>query len=77
MQSSSITISLAIWVPILAGIVTLFLHGDQQKSLARWVALIGSLLGLAVAIPLWTGFDNASSAMQFVERTPWVSRPAM
>ena len=74
MQSSSITISLAIWVPILAGILTLFLNGDQQKNAARWVALIGSLLGLAVAMPLWTGFDNASAAMQFVERSPWVSR---
>ncbi len=74
MQSSSITLSLTIWVPIVAGILTLFLNGEPQKSAARWVALLGSLLGLAVAIPLWTGFDNASSAMQFVERTPWVSR---
>ena len=74
MHSSSITISLAIWVPILAGILTLFLNGDEQKTAARWVALLGSLLGLAVAIPLWTGFDNNSSAMQFVEHTPWVAR---
>ena len=74
MQSSSLNISLTIWVPILAGVLTLFLSGEQQKSSARWVALLGSLLGLAVAIPLWVGFDNASSAMQFVERTSWVSR---
>ncbi len=74
MQSSSFTLSLTIWVPILAGILTLFLNSDQQKSSARWVALLGSLLGLAVAIPLWVGFDNTSSAMQFVERTSWVSR---
>jgi len=74
MQSSSIILSLTIWVPILAGILTLFLNGEQQKSMARWVALIGSILGLAVAIPLWTSFDNASPLMQFVERTSWVSR---
>ncbi|MBL8522950.1 MAG: NADH-quinone oxidoreductase subunit M [Betaproteobacteria bacterium] len=74
MQSSSITLSLTIWVPILAGVLTLFLNSERQKDSARWVALIGSILGLAVAIPLWTGFDNASSAMQFVERTSWVSR---
>ncbi len=74
MQSSSIAISLTIWVPILAGVIALFLNGDDQKSAARWVALIGSLFGLAVSIPLWLGFDNASSAMQFVERTPWVAR---
>jgi NADH-quinone oxidoreductase subunit M len=74
MQSSSITLSLTIWVPILAGVLVLFLNGERQKDSARWVALIGGILGLAVAIPLWTGFDNASSAMQFVERTSWVSR---
>ena len=74
MQSSSITLSLAIWVPILAGVLTLTLGGEHQKSAARWVALLGSLLGLAVAIPLWVDFDNGSSVMQFVERTPWVAR---
>jgi NADH-quinone oxidoreductase subunit M len=74
MQSSSITLSLTIWVPILAGVLVLFLNGERQKDSARWVALIGSIFGLLVAIPLWTGFDNASFAMQFVERTSWVSR---
>ncbi len=74
MQSSSIAISLTIWVPILAGVIALFLNGDDQKSAARWVALIGSMFGLAVSIPLWLGFDNTSAAMQFVERTPWVAR---
>ena len=68
------TLSLAIWVPILAGVLTLTLSGEHQKSAARWVALLGSLLGLAVAIPLWVGFDNGSAVMQFVEHTPWVAR---
>ena len=54
MQSSSITLSLTIWVPILAGVLTLFLNGDHQKNAARWLALIGSIAGLLVAIPLWT-----------------------
>ena len=74
MQSSSITLSLAIWVPILAGVLTLTLGGEHQKSAARWVALLGSVLGLAVAIPLWVGFDNGSAVMQFGEHTPWVAR---
>ncbi len=74
MESSSITLSLTIWVPIITGIMVLFLNGEHQKSAARWLALIGSILGLAVAIPLWTGFDNSTAAMQFVERTSWVAR---
>jgi NADH-quinone oxidoreductase subunit M len=74
MNSSSYILSLTIWVPIAAGILTLLLSGEQQKNAARWTALIGSVLGLGVAIPLWIGFDNASAAMQFREMAPWIKR---
>ena len=74
MPSSAITLSLTIWVPIVAGILTLFLNGDQQKNAARWAALVGSVLGLLAAVPLWTGFDNATAAMQFREIAPWITR---
>jgi NADH-quinone oxidoreductase subunit M len=74
MSSSSTILSLTIWVPIVAGIVTLFLHRDQQKNSARFVALIGSVLGLAVSVPLWTSFNKALGGMQFVEFIPWISR---
>jgi NADH-quinone oxidoreductase subunit M len=65
---------LTIWVPIIAGILVLFLNQESQKPVARAVALVGSILGLLVAIPLWVGFDNASAAMQFVERAVWIPR---
>jgi NADH-quinone oxidoreductase subunit M len=74
MQSSSYILSLTIWVPIIVGIVVLFLHREEHKGTARAVALVGSILGLIVAIPLWTGFDNGSAAMQFVERYVWIER---
>ena len=74
MQSSSYILSLTIWVPILAGVLTLFLSGDSQKNLARVVALIGSILGLLVSLPLWVHFNNAASGMQFSEFMPWISR---
>jgi NADH-quinone oxidoreductase subunit M len=74
MSSSSTILSLTIWVPIVAGIVTLFLHRDNQKNSARFVALIGSVLGLAVSVPLWTSFNKALGGMQFVEFIPWISR---
>ena len=38
------------------------------------MALIGSLLGLAVTIPLITGFDTSSAQMQFVEKVLWIER---
>ena len=74
MNSNSTILSLTIWVPIAAGILTLLLSGEQQKGAARWTALVGSVLGLSASIPLWTGFDNATAAMQFREIAPWITR---
>jgi NADH-quinone oxidoreductase subunit M len=48
--------------------------GDQRPQLLRWLALIGSILGFAVTIPLWTRFNIDTSAMQFVELRPWIER---
>ena len=74
MQTSSYLLSLTIWVPIIAGILVLFLSNESQQRAARAVALVGSIVGLLVAVPLWAGFDNASAAMQFVERAAWIPR---
>ena len=74
MQSSSYLLSLTIWVPVIAGVLTLFLRVDHQKNIARITALVGSVLGLLVSIPLWIGFDNGSAAMQFVEHYSWITR---
>ena len=71
---NSYILSLTIWVPIVAGMLTLFLSGDSQKNLARVVALIGSILGLLVSLPLWVHFNNDAPGMQFSEFTPWISR---
>ena len=65
-------ISLAIWVPILAGVLILVTGGDKNADGQRTLALIGSVLGFLVAIPLWTGFDASTSAMQFGEAAEWV-----
>lgn len=67
-------LSLAIWVPILGGLLTLATGSDRNAPLARIIALVSALAGLAVTIPLYTGFDVSQSAMQFVELSPWVPR---
>ena len=74
MQSSSYLLSLTIWIPVLAGVLTLFLRDDSQKNAARITALVGSVLGLIASIPLWTSFNNGTAAMQFVEVLPWITR---
>jgi NADH-quinone oxidoreductase subunit M len=65
-------LSAAIWIPIVAGVLVLAV-GDRNPWM-RWIALAGAVLGFAVTVPLWTSFDAASSAMQFVELHRWVER---
>ncbi|WP_297457045.1 NADH-quinone oxidoreductase subunit M [Ferrovum sp.] len=65
-------LSLSIWVPILAGILVLALGRDSNPGLTRGVALVGALLGFLVTLPLYTGFINASAAMQFEEAYRWI-----
>ncbi|HEV8502274.1 MAG TPA: NADH-quinone oxidoreductase subunit M [Casimicrobiaceae bacterium] len=67
-------LSLAIFVPIAAGIATLVIRDDRDAAQARFIALIGAIAGFAVTIPLWLGFDTSTAAMQFVEQAEWVPR---
>ena len=64
-------LSLLVWLPIVGGIAVLT-AGDRNANAAKWMALIFALATLAVCVPLWMYFDQATSAMQFIERTPWV-----
>jgi NADH-quinone oxidoreductase subunit M len=66
-------LSLAVWVPIVAGLIVLAV-GDRNLREARWIALLGAVVGFLVTIPLVTGFQTGTSAMQFVELAPWIPR---
>ena len=67
-------LSLAIWVPIAAGLAVLAVGRDRDAAAARWIALAGAIAGLAVTLPLWMQFDTGTSQMQFVERSEWIPR---
>jgi NADH-quinone oxidoreductase subunit M len=69
-----VLLSLAIWIPILAGVAVLALGGDERAPLQRWVALAGALLGFLVTIPLYTGFDVQDPGFQFVIQKSWIER---
>ncbi|MEB2351300.1 MAG: NADH-quinone oxidoreductase subunit M [Burkholderiaceae bacterium] len=71
-MSSFPILSAAIWVPIAFGLALLVLGSDRNAGLVRGVALAGALAGLLVTVPLFTEFERASAAMQFVERTRWI-----
>lgn len=67
-------LSLVIWTPILFGVILLAFGRDEYARGVRWFALIGSLVSLAVTLPLFSGFDNSTAALQFVEKSMWIER---
>jgi len=67
-------LSLAIWTPIFFGVVLLALGRDEHARAVRWIALVGAVLSLLVTVPLYDGFKLGTSAMQFVEKAPWIDR---
>ncbi|GBU15558.1 NADH-quinone oxidoreductase subunit M [Polaromonas sp.] len=70
-------LSLAIWLPIVIGILLLALGREGQARSVRWIALIGSIASFLVTLPLYDGFVLGTSAMQFVEKSSWVQRFSM
>ncbi|MBK9160755.1 MAG: NADH-quinone oxidoreductase subunit M [Nitrosomonadales bacterium] len=67
-------ISVAIWLPIIFGVLVLATGDDKNAPLARMLAMVGSVLGFLVTIPLYTGFVTNTSEMQFVELHDWIAR---
>ena len=67
-------LSLAIWIPIVAGLLILAVGRDSNPGLSRALSLIGALAGLLITIPLYTQFDASATVMQFVELSPWIPR---
>ncbi|MEQ1556634.1 MAG: NADH-quinone oxidoreductase subunit M, partial [Gallionella sp.] len=65
-------ISVAIWLPIIFGVLVLATGDDKNAPLARNLALLGSILGFLVTLPLYSGFDISTSAMQFEELHNWI-----
>ena len=64
-------LSLLVWLPIIGGLLTLA-FGESRANAARWFATGIAVLTFAASILLFTGFDMASPAMQFVENRAWV-----
>jgi NADH-quinone oxidoreductase subunit M len=67
-------LSVAIWLPIGFGALLLAIGRDENAGTVRAVALVGALASFLVTIPLITGFDRSTAAMQFVEKLSWIER---
>ena len=67
-------LSVAIWLPIAFGGLLLAVGKDQNAAMVRAVALVGAVVSFLVTIPLVTGFDQSTAALQYVEKLPWIER---
>ena len=67
-------LSLAIFLPIACGALLLALGRDEQAGAVRWLGLAGAVASFLVTLPLITGFDTSTAAMQFVENLAWIER---
>lgn len=65
-------LSLAIWTPIVFGVVLLAMGRPEHVRAVRALALFGALVSLLVTLPLYVQFQIDSSAMQFVEKAAWI-----
>ena len=65
-------LSLAIWLPILAGVLVLATGSDEKAPLARILALVGAAASFVITLPLFTQFDRASGGYQFTELHAWI-----
>ncbi len=65
-------LSLIIWVPIVTGVIVLALGASDNSAAGKWTALIGSLVGLLLVIPIWVFFDTTEPLMQFEESALWI-----
>lgn len=65
-------LSLAIWIPIVFGLLVLLTARQGHDGLARQLALVGAVIGFLVTIPVMTGFDGSTAALQFVEHHEWL-----
>jgi len=70
-------LSLAIFLPIACGALLLALGRDEQARAVRWMALVAAVASFLVTLPLITGFDTSTAAMQFVENHAWIERFAI
>jgi NADH-quinone oxidoreductase subunit M len=57
-------LSILIGLPLIAGMICLFINANS----ARWIALIATLVDLALGAWLWAAYDPAGAQWQFVER---------
>lgn len=73
-MSETPLLSILIWLPILGGLLVLFLGRKDaaNQNITKWSALAVAVVTFLLSIPLYTGFDSSTAAYQFVESKNWI-----
>ncbi len=71
-MSAQYALSIAIWLPILGGVLVLATGGDERAALARRLSLVAAIAAFVATVPLYTGFKLGTAEMQFVEDRVWI-----
>ena len=64
-------LSYMVFIPLAGMLVVLCLPSDRH-DLIRWVSAAATVPPLLLGIWLYANFDTTTTAMQFVERAPWI-----
>ncbi|GAB4299178.1 MAG: NADH-quinone oxidoreductase subunit M [Thiohalomonadaceae bacterium] len=64
-------LTLVIWTPIVGGLLVLA-AGSRNALEAKVLALLVALATFLLSLPLYSGFDTTTAAMQFTEFRPWI-----
>ena len=70
-------LSLAIWTPIVFGVLLLLVGSDEKVERTRWLSLVGAVASLGATIPMIANFVSGVGTLQLVERAPWIERFSM
>jgi NADH-quinone oxidoreductase subunit M len=73
-MSSSLLLSLSIWLPIVFGLIILALGNDKNSGVIKTVALAAAIVSFLPTLQVVFGFDGKSTAMQFEEKAIWISQ---
>ncbi len=65
-MTGSPLLTILIAIPLIAGVIALFL----SASGARWIALVATLLDLVLGVYLWVAYDPNGAQWQFVQSVP-------
>ena len=67
-------LSIVTFLPAVGALLILLAPGDKEhaSARARTIALVVTLIDLALSLVLWANFDTSTAAFQFVENFAWL-----